>query len=240
MLNIGIAPPNAVKLSCMALTAPHEASVGDGGEQRRGGDAEAHLLALHVARKPVKAEAAHQRRRSGLRPIGERGAGEEQQGHRREDRPALPRIADRLTEGPCQPAADGEDRQHLDKVRKRRGVFERVRRIGVEEAAAVGAEHLDRFLAGDRPERQRLPGPFEGRRHHRAGKGLRYTERDIDQRQHDRRRQQDIERDARQIGPEIADACRLAPGEAADDGEGDGDAGRSRQEIPGRSAPPSG
>ena len=49
MLNSGISPPSGVKLSCMALTAPHEASVVIDGEQRGGGDAEAHLLAFHVA-----------------------------------------------------------------------------------------------------------------------------------------------------------------------------------------------
>ena len=49
MLISGIMPPSGMKLSCMALTAPQEAAVVIDGEQRRGGDAEADLLAFHVA-----------------------------------------------------------------------------------------------------------------------------------------------------------------------------------------------
>ena len=58
------------------------------------------------------------------------------------------------------PCAEGEaerrgirDRQHLQEVGERRRVLERMRRVGVEEAAAVGAEHLDRHLRRDRPPR---------------------------------------------------------------------------------------
>ena len=43
-----------------------------------------------------------------------------------------------------------------EEVRQRRRVLVRVRRVGVEEAAAVGAEHLDRLLRGDRAHGQRL------------------------------------------------------------------------------------
>ena len=42
-------PPSGVKESCIAFTAPQEAAVVIGGEQRRGGDAEARFLAFHVA-----------------------------------------------------------------------------------------------------------------------------------------------------------------------------------------------
>ena len=49
MLTSGTIPPSGVKLSCMELTAPHEASVVDDREQRGVGHAEPHLLALHVA-----------------------------------------------------------------------------------------------------------------------------------------------------------------------------------------------
>jgi hypothetical protein len=51
---------------------------------------------------------------------------------------------------------DQEDRQHLQEVGQRRRVLVRVRRVGVEEAAAVGAQHLDRLLRGDRAHRQGL------------------------------------------------------------------------------------
>ena len=49
MLISGIMPPSGVKLSCMALTAPQEAAVVIDGEQGGGDDAEADLLAFHVA-----------------------------------------------------------------------------------------------------------------------------------------------------------------------------------------------
>ena len=155
----------------------------------------------------------------------------EQDHHRGEDRPALPGVPDRLAERPGQPRAEREDRQHLDEVRDVAGVLERMRRIGVEEAAAIGAEHLDRDLRRDRAERDDLLRAFHRRRGDRAGERLRDAERDQHQRIDDADRQQDVERDPGQIGPEIADAVRLAPREAADQREGDGDAGRRRQEI---------
>ena len=106
-----------------------------------------------------------------------------------------------------------------------------MRGIGVEEAAAVGAEHLDRDLRCDGPERDDLLGALQRRRGDRTGERLRDAERDQDQRINDADRQQDVERDPGQIGPEIADALRLAPSETADQREGDRDAGRGRQEI---------
>ena len=45
--------------------------------------------------------------------------------------------------------ADPQDGEHLDEVGDRRGVLERVRRVHIEEAAAVRAELLDSDLAGD-------------------------------------------------------------------------------------------
>ena len=45
----GTTPPSGVNESCIEFTAPQRRGGGDGGEQRRGGDAEAHLLAFHVA-----------------------------------------------------------------------------------------------------------------------------------------------------------------------------------------------
>ena len=50
-----------------------------------------------------------------------------------------------------QPAADGEDGEHLEEVGERRGILERMRGVGVDVAAAVGAEHLDGDLRGHRP-----------------------------------------------------------------------------------------
>ena len=48
------------------------------------------------------------------------------------------------------PAGIRKDRQKLEKVCERGGVFERMSRVGIEEAASVGAEHLNGFLRSDR------------------------------------------------------------------------------------------
>ena len=76
--------------------------------------------------------------------------------------------------------------------------------IGVEEAAAVGAEFLDRLLARHRPEGGLL-GAFERRHVDGAVKRLRHAERNERERDDDRERQQHVKRDAGQIDPEIAD-----------------------------------
>ena len=84
------------------------------------------------------------------------GEGDEHQGHRGEHGPALAGIADHAAEGEAQRGRDQEDRQHLDEVGQRRRVFIGMRRVGVHEAATVGAQHLDRFLRSDRAHGQRL------------------------------------------------------------------------------------
>ena len=64
-----------------------------------------------------------------------------------------------------------------------------MRSIGVEEAAAIGAEFLDRFLARNRTNGDDLFGALERRRLERAGKRLRASECDKRQRDDDRDRQ---------------------------------------------------
>ena len=59
-------------------------------------------------------------------------------------------IADHAAESVGERGADREDRPHLDEIGERVGILERMRGVGVEEAAAVGAELLDRYLRGDR------------------------------------------------------------------------------------------
>ena len=160
-------------------------------------------------------------------------------GHRREHRPALARVADHPAERVAQRRRDEQDREHLEEVRERRRVLERMRGVGVEEAAAVGAELLDRHLRGDRAHRQRLrlsvvtfsitglPCGVLDRvavRHRSSAAGrssaaaasrpctpevLHHALADEQQREHDRQRQQDVERDAREVDPEVAD--RRAP-----------------------------
>src|SRR3546814_7614269 len=85
-----------------------------------------------------------------------------------------------------------------------------MRAVGVEEAAPVGAEQLDRFLACDGAERDRLPRPLERRRIDRTAERLRHAVCDQEERINDADRQQEIERHAGHIGPEIAQRVRLA------------------------------
>ncbi len=106
-----------------------------------------------------------------------------------------------------------------------------MRRIDVEEAAAIGAELLDRDLAGHRPQRKALLRALERRGVEGCGEGLRQAERDQHQRQDERGRQQDVERGAGQIDPEIAEDAGLLGGEATRDGGGHRRAAGGRDEV---------
>src|SRR5262249_13398417 len=199
----GIMPPSAVKESCMALTAPQEAGGGDDREQRGRGNAEADLLSFHIA-------AGEANRSEGViavrfRPVADGDAGNEQHGHDRKDGPALTLVADHTTEYVGERRADREDRDHLHEIRQRRQVLERMRGIGVEEAAAIGAEHLDRDLRRHRPDCDGLLGAFERRRLDVRSERLRNALPDQEQRVDDADRDEDVERAARDIDPEIAD-----------------------------------
>jgi len=81
---------------------------------------------------------------------------DEQQRHGNKDRPALTGIAHHAAEGVAESGWNQEDRQHGQEIGEGRGILERVRRVGIEEAAAIGAELLDRFLRGDRPHGEDL------------------------------------------------------------------------------------
>ncbi|KAG1241117.1 hypothetical protein G6F68_017003 [Rhizopus microsporus] len=150
---------------------------GDDGEQRRRGDAEARFLAFHVA---ARRERGHCAVGAGLgrhgvglllKVGGAQGEDGEQHRHRRQDRDALAPAAHHLAEGEAQRGGDRQNRQHLQEVRQRRRVLERMRRVGVEEAAPVGAQQLDGFLRGDRAHRQRLRrGPAGPGRPRAAGR----------------------------------------------------------------------
>ncbi len=122
------------------------------GEQGGTGDAEADLLALHVATGlqgrslVVDAELGDRRIAGGFGPVGRGHAAQEQQAHDGEHRPALALVADHAAEHVGERATDREDQHQLDEIGDGVGVLERMRGIGVEEAAAVGPQHLDDFL----------------------------------------------------------------------------------------------
>ncbi len=104
-------------------------------------------------------------------------------------------------------------------------------RVGVEEAAAVRAEHLDRDLARHGAQRDRLLGALERRRidiRRRASAECRSrpgtARRDADRQQH-------VERATREVDPERTDGRGRSARETADERHGERDAGRGRQEV---------
>ena len=128
---------------------------GDGGEQRGQREAEADLLALHVAASRVDARRMQHGRAGRLGPVGDRHAADEDDGHRGEDRPGLAGIADQPAEGEDDGRGEHEHLPDLEGAGERGRVLEGMRSIGVEEAAAVGAQQLDGDLRGDGPDRER-------------------------------------------------------------------------------------
>ncbi len=167
----------------------------------------------------------------GFLPTGDGDPDEKDRHHGTEDSPALAGVADRLAETPGQPDADQKDRQHLHKIGERGWIFERVRTVGVEEAATIGAEHLDRFLRCDRADRERLLDAFEGRHIDRSRQCLRHAARDEEDRVGDAKREQQIQRHARHVGPEITDRRCAAARKAAEQRKGERDARRRREEV---------
>ncbi len=83
---------------------------------------------------------------AGFRPISDGHPGKKQNGHRRPYGPAVTLRAGHASQGVREARADGKNRNQLKQIRKRSGVLERVRAVGIEKAATVGAELLDYFL----------------------------------------------------------------------------------------------
>ena len=100
-----------------------------------------------------------------------------------------------------------------------------MRGVGVEEAAAIGAQHLDRHLGGDRAHRDGLLGAFQRCCLNVGAQRLWHALRDKEERVHDANRQEDVERAAGDIDPEIADGPDGRAGEPADQRDGENDAG---------------
>ena len=109
-----------------------------------------------------------------------------------------------------------------------------MRGIGVEEAAAIGAHHLDGFLRSGGSLRDGLRGAFEAGYFIVRMQILDGTLRHQQQRAYDRKRNQQIERGARDIHPEVAERVRRLARESAHQGDGDGDAGGGGCKVVGR------
>ena len=177
-----------------------------------------------------------------------------------EHRPSLAGVADHRAEGVAERGGDQQNGQDLEKVRQRRGVFERVRRVDVEEAAPVGPELLDGDLRRGGSHRDDLLG--ERRllglgltlvvEHGLAvlvglglviARGLDHSDlgirrerlddalRDEGQAPDDGQGKQDVDRRAREIHPEVADGLGRAARESADERHQDGHAAGGGHEV---------
>ncbi len=206
-----------------------------GGPDGGGGCAEADLLALHV-HAGVGVGGDQSRGGLGLGPI-DRGRGRQhEQRHHRHQRAGVLAGQDHAAEGDHAGVAQDIHLHDLDQVGDRVRVLEGVGGVGVEDAAAVGAELLDRLLAGGGEQGDRLLGAFQRGRIGVGGKGLRLAQRHKGQGDDDRQRQQDVEADAGQIDPEVANLVATVGRECARHRRRNRNAGRRRQEVVRRQA----
>src|SRR5713101_4002245 len=90
--------------------------------------------------------------------------GDKQDRHRRKQGPSLAPVADHFAEGVSQSRADRKDREHLEEVGQRSRILVRMRRVGIEESAAVSAQFLNHILRSDRSLGYRLRTALERRR----------------------------------------------------------------------------
>src|SRR5215207_4287259 len=181
-------------------------------EQARRRRAEADLLALEVAAAGqlgdgvlIGAKGVELGVAVGLESLGGEGRGEPEHEHGAEQGPALLAVLGQLPEGVGQRERDQQDQKHLEQVREPVGAAERVAGVGVEEAAAVGAELLDDLLAGRGAAGNELRRTVEGVGHREAIEVLDHALADEDEGTDNRDRQQDADDRAGQVDPEVAD-----------------------------------
>ena len=166
-----------------------------------------------------------------FRPHHQRDADHEDQRHGPQKGASLTAVVDHIAKGKTERGGDQEDRQHFDKVGQRGWVFKRMRRVGVEEATAVSAEHLNGFLRRHRPHRQKLFCPFQ-RSIRRVGQQvLQGTLLNKEQRDNEGNREQYPQRDACQIDPCVAQRADILTRKGTREREDHRNAGGSREEV---------
>ena len=158
-------------------------------------------------------------------------AREPQHGHGGKQRPALPRVPHHFAERVSQRPRNQKNQEHLKHIRERRGVFERMRGVRIEETAAIGAQHLNRFLRRHWPLRDGLLRAFQRGNRRVRMQVLDHALRAQHQRREYRNRQQDIEGRSRQIGPEISDSLQRVPRETAHQSDGDSQSRGGGKEV---------
>ncbi len=209
------------------------AAGGRGGYYRKeaaGEDAKAALFPLHIG-GAVRPQRQQMRVAVQLGPHHQSGADDKNNRHRPEDGVALTTVAYRITEGEAQCRGDQENGQHLQEVSQRRRVLKRMCGVGIEEAPAVGPQHLDRLLGSDRPHRQQTLDALQ------RGVGLIRVEvlqrplLDKNQRQQQGKGQQDPQGDTGDIYPGVTQRIDAFAGKGADQGEDHRHPAGSREKV---------
>ena len=149
-----------------------------------------------------------------------------------------------------------EDGEYLEKIAERSGILKWVSAIGVEESAAVGSQHLDGFLGGDRALSDNLTGR---RLHERLAvlaqdrlpvlanflyllrlndldrvirlEVLNYSLVHQNQRKESAERQQNPESSASHVYPEVAERLLLSAGNASNQRHSQSDSHCGRNKI---------
>ncbi len=155
-------PPSGVNESCMPLTAPQLASVVV--VAKSAVDAIPKRTSLPSMLPPgcmalvCWSTPCNKRIAASLHRVRDGDAGETQNRHCRPDGPAVLLGARHAAERVGEARAEREHHHDLHEIGERSGILERVGAVCVEEATAVRAEDLDRFLRGDRSLRDHLIG----------------------------------------------------------------------------------
>ena len=207
------------------------------GPERGVDDAEAHLLAFEVPTRLGAGDRLIDLQRvevvvaGRLEAHGRAGGRDPEQEHRCEDHPTLLLVLDHAPIGVGEGEGDEEQAGDLEQVGQAVGGGERVGRVGVPEAAAVGAELLDGLLA----------------RHRAAGNGLHVAlhSGDLggavevlddpppheDDGKHHGERQEHPQGGPGEVHPEVADGDAPAARQAPDQGDGHGEADGGGHEV---------
>src|SRR5579875_379766 len=106
-----------------------------------------------------------------------------------------------------------------------------MRRVGVEEAAAIGPQFFDNLLGGNRPLGDYLRLPVQGMHDSIRIEVLDDSLRDQDQRADDADGQQEVERTAGKVHPEIAQLLGAAASESTHQRYRQRDAGSGGDEV---------
>ena len=135
-----------------AVYRPAGGGGGHGHKQPGGKDTEAALFPFHIE-GAVDPHPRKSRITVSFAPHHRHSGGNKDNGHRGQQCTALARVTGTAPECKTECRRDQENRQHLHKVGQCGRVFKRMRRVGTEEAAAVGTKQFNCFLRCNRPHR---------------------------------------------------------------------------------------